>query len=98
MKIPAARSLEPPGDVLVSGYNGGAWNGLGIDCSNAAANPSYALGYADPAAIRGIPCGDDRDSRTGNSPAVAVVPTHLRADELREKKSLPPRPQENPTG
>jgi len=34
---------------LVSGYNGGAWNGLGIDSSYAAANLSYGLGYADSA-------------------------------------------------
>ncbi len=34
---------------LVSGYNGGAWNGIGIDSSAAAANPHYALGYADGA-------------------------------------------------
>jgi len=34
---------------LVSGYNGGAWNGAGIDSSTAAANPGYALGYADSA-------------------------------------------------
>ena len=29
---------------LLSGYNGGAWNGPGIDSSFAAANPSYGLG------------------------------------------------------
>jgi autotransporter-associated beta strand protein len=34
---------------LVSGYAGGAWNGPGIDSSAAAANPGYALGYADSA-------------------------------------------------
>jgi hypothetical protein len=34
---------------LVSGYNGGSWNGPGIDSSTAAANPGYALGYADGA-------------------------------------------------
>lgn len=32
---------------LQSGYNGGAWNGPGIDSSSAAANNLYALGYAD---------------------------------------------------
>ena len=34
---------------LVSGYNSGAWNGLGIDSSTAAANAGYGLGYADSA-------------------------------------------------
>jgi autotransporter-associated beta strand protein len=34
---------------LVSGYNGGAWNGTGIDSSAAAGNSRYALGYADSA-------------------------------------------------
>jgi hypothetical protein len=34
---------------LLSGYNDGAWNGPGIDSSYAAANSSYALGYADSA-------------------------------------------------
>jgi len=34
---------------LVFGYNGGNWNGPGIDSSAAAANHSYALGYADSA-------------------------------------------------
>jgi hypothetical protein len=34
---------------LISGNNSGAWNGLGIDSSYAAANSSYALGYADSA-------------------------------------------------
>jgi hypothetical protein len=33
--------------LLQSGYNGGAWNGPGIDSSSAAANNHYALGYAD---------------------------------------------------
>jgi Glycosyl hydrolase family 99/PEP-CTERM motif len=32
---------------LISGYNGGAWNGLGIDSSAAAGDSKYALGYAD---------------------------------------------------
>jgi hypothetical protein len=32
---------------LKTGYNNGAWNGLGIDSSAAASNPGYALGYAD---------------------------------------------------
>ena len=34
---------------LIRGYNGGAWNGTGIDSSAAAANPSFAVGYADGA-------------------------------------------------
>jgi len=34
---------------LVSGCNGGAWNGVGIDSSTAHANSGYALGYADSA-------------------------------------------------
>jgi hypothetical protein len=34
---------------LQAGYNAGAWNGKGIDSSAAAANPAYALGYADGA-------------------------------------------------
>ena len=45
---------------LDSGYNGGAWNGLGIDSSDVAANPSYALGYADsadPGNPAGLPAG-----------------------------------------
>jgi hypothetical protein len=43
--------------LLVSGYNGGAWNGPGIDSSAAAANSSsYGVGYAD-AADAGNPAG-----------------------------------------
>jgi hypothetical protein len=34
---------------LISGSNGGTWTGLGIQSSAAAANHSYALGYADSA-------------------------------------------------
>jgi hypothetical protein len=42
---------------LLSGYNGGAWNGSGIDSSSAAANSvSYGLGYAD-SADAGNPAG-----------------------------------------
>jgi hypothetical protein len=43
---------DPIGTVrsyLHSGYNGGAWNGLGIISSSAASNAGYALGYADSA-------------------------------------------------
>jgi hypothetical protein len=37
---------------LSRGYNGGAWNGLGgINSSTAAANPGYALGYAEAADV-----------------------------------------------
>jgi autotransporter-associated beta strand protein len=42
--------------LLASGFNMGAWNGPGIDTSAAAANPGYALGYAD-AADAGNPAG-----------------------------------------
>jgi hypothetical protein len=34
---------------LITGRSGGTWTGLGIQSSSAAANPSYALGYADSA-------------------------------------------------
>ena len=34
---------------LKHGYNGGAWNGTGIDSSAAAANTTYGIGYADGA-------------------------------------------------
>ena len=34
---------------LKSGYNGGAWNGAGIDSSSAAANSTYGIGFADSA-------------------------------------------------
>jgi hypothetical protein len=34
---------------IQSGYNGGGWNGPGIDSSAAAIHPGYALGYADGA-------------------------------------------------
>jgi fibronectin-binding autotransporter adhesin len=37
------------GSQLTQRYNGGAWNGPGIDSSAAAANSHYALGYADGA-------------------------------------------------
>ncbi|HEX4054902.1 MAG TPA: autotransporter-associated beta strand repeat-containing protein [Tepidisphaeraceae bacterium] len=32
---------------LTSGYNGGTWNGIGIDSSSVAANPNFSVGYAD---------------------------------------------------
>ncbi len=41
---------------LASGYNGGKWNGLGINSSAAAANSHYAIGYAD-SADSGNPAG-----------------------------------------
>jgi hypothetical protein len=34
---------------LATGYANGAWTGVGIDSSTAAANPTFALGYADGA-------------------------------------------------
>jgi hypothetical protein len=45
-----AGGTDPIGVIagyLQSGYNSGTWNGAGIDSSTAAANPGYALGYAD---------------------------------------------------
>jgi hypothetical protein len=39
--MPAIRSW------LASGFNAGAWNGIGIDSSAAALNPERALGYAE---------------------------------------------------
>ncbi len=46
---------------LASGYNGGTWNGPGINSSTAAlpANKQYALGYADGAdgIVAGLPAG-----------------------------------------
>jgi hypothetical protein len=44
---------------LKSGYNGGAWNGLGLNSSAAAANPGYALAYADGAdgVVKGVSAG-----------------------------------------
>jgi predicted outer membrane repeat protein/parallel beta-helix repeat protein len=45
---------------LASGYNGGAWNGTGIDSSDAAINSDFALGYADGAdgVVTGLPAGE----------------------------------------
>jgi hypothetical protein len=43
---------DPIGSIytyLSTGYNGGGWNGPGIDSSAAGQNPSYALGFADGA-------------------------------------------------
>jgi hypothetical protein len=34
---------------IASGYNGGAWNGPGIDSTSAAAHAGYGVGYADSA-------------------------------------------------
>jgi hypothetical protein len=45
---------------LIAGRNGGSWNGPGIQSSFAAANSSYALGYADsgdPGDPAGLPLG-----------------------------------------
>ena len=44
---------------LTSGCAAGAWTGVGIDSSSAAANPSYALGYADGAdgVVAGLSAG-----------------------------------------
>ena len=36
---------------LTSGYNGGAWNGPGINSSRAASTPGRALGYAEASAL-----------------------------------------------
>jgi hypothetical protein len=45
---------------LTSGYNNGAWTGIGIDSSAAAANSAYALGYADGAdgVVAGLASGE----------------------------------------
>lgn len=40
---------------LKSGYNQGKWNGLGIISTSAAANPAYAIGYADGSTDVGTP-------------------------------------------
>jgi len=45
---------------LISGRNGGAWNGTGIFSSAAAVSPGYALGYAD-SADTGNPAGLSSD-------------------------------------
>jgi fibronectin-binding autotransporter adhesin len=55
-------SVDPVSSIrayLSSGYNGGAWNGGGIDSSAAAGNSRYALGYADGAdgVVNGISSG-----------------------------------------
>jgi hypothetical protein len=44
---------------LAGGYNGGAWNGAGINSSTAAANPIYAVGYTDGAdgIVNGLSAG-----------------------------------------
>jgi hypothetical protein len=36
---------------IISGYNGGAWDGPGIRSSSAAANPGHAVGYGEASAI-----------------------------------------------
>jgi hypothetical protein len=43
---------------LASGYNNGAWNGLGINSSSAATNSGYGVGYVDGAdGITGVSTG-----------------------------------------
>ncbi|HEX4056058.1 MAG TPA: dockerin type I domain-containing protein [Tepidisphaeraceae bacterium] len=44
---------------IAGGYNGGAWNGPGINSSAAAANSAYGIGYADGAdgLVAGISSG-----------------------------------------
>ena len=47
--------------MLIAGRNGGAWTGMGITSSSAAANPTkYGLGYADGAdnVVSGLTAGD----------------------------------------
>jgi hypothetical protein len=56
---PGGSGSDPVNSIrsqLTSGYNGGAWNGPGIDSTSAAAHAGYALGYAD-AADPGNPAG-----------------------------------------
>src|SRR5207244_357464 len=36
---------------IVSGYNGGLWNGPGINSSAAAADPTLAVGYAESSSV-----------------------------------------------
>ena len=38
-------------DLIGSGYANGSWSGTGISSSTAAANPGYALGYAESSAL-----------------------------------------------
>jgi hypothetical protein len=42
---------------LASGYNGGHWNGTGIDSSVAMVNPHYGLGFADGADLVAVGVG-----------------------------------------
>ncbi|HEX4054754.1 MAG TPA: PEP-CTERM sorting domain-containing protein [Tepidisphaeraceae bacterium] len=46
---PGADPVAAVRGYLASGYNGGAWNGPGIDSSTAASDTAYAVGYADAA-------------------------------------------------
>lgn len=41
-----AGSINTIRDQIISGYAGGAWTGLGIRSSSAAANPGFGVGYA----------------------------------------------------
>jgi PEP-CTERM motif len=52
MLINYAGGADPAATIrgyLTQGYNGGAWNGIGINSSAAAANHNFAIGYADGA-------------------------------------------------
>jgi hypothetical protein len=62
---------------IVSGYNGGSWNGVnGIRSSYAAANAGYAVGYAEASAIFGVfPATFRGESVDNTSVIVATVRT-----------------------
>jgi hypothetical protein len=42
---------------IISGFNGGAWNGVGINSATAAADSSKAIGYGEASTVFGITVG-----------------------------------------
>ncbi len=48
-------------EALISGFNGGTWNGTGITSSAAMADPThFGIGYADGSTDTGTPAGPDQ--------------------------------------
>ncbi len=64
--------------AIITGYNGGSWNGNGINSSAAAANPAFALGYGEASVVLGAGGGTFFDQAVD---ATAVLVRYTRSGD-----------------
>lgn len=73
--------VTPVRDMILAGYNNGAWNGAGILSSLAQANSSYGVGYAESFQLFGL-TGGTWQGLTIDSSAILVRATLLGDSNL----------------